>query len=163
MDSGFYSTELLRALRREKVRFTVSVPRSQAMWRALGEIPDSAWQKAEGMFGAEVEAELFHRVGGFTHGYFYGGEDEGLCLKLREQGSPSPNRESGRLVRGFARLIGVDLHSRAFPMDIGVLAGQAPAGPLNPVIAILRKARANSLRYRDELLVVDQIAQYMCE
>jgi Transposase DDE domain group 1 len=54
VDSGFYSTELLGALRREEVRFTVSVPRSTAMWRALEGIPDSAWQEAEGMAGAEV-------------------------------------------------------------------------------------------------------------
>ena len=54
MDSGFYSVALMRALRREEVRFTMSAPRSEAMWRALGEIPDSAWQEAEGMFGAEV-------------------------------------------------------------------------------------------------------------
>lgn len=33
-----------------------------------------------------IEAGLFHRVGGFTHGYFYGAEDDDLCFKVREQG-----------------------------------------------------------------------------
>jgi GT2 family glycosyltransferase len=35
-----------------------------------------------------VEAELFRRVGGFTHGYLYGSEDIDLCLKLRRAGTP---------------------------------------------------------------------------
>jgi GT2 family glycosyltransferase len=34
-----------------------------------------------------IERERFEAVGGMTHGYFYGGEDEDLCLKLRERGS----------------------------------------------------------------------------
>jgi GT2 family glycosyltransferase len=36
----------------------------------------------------------FDRVGGFSHGYVYGGEDVDLCLKLREAGLPV--RCSGR-------------------------------------------------------------------
>lgn len=54
VDSGFYSVALIRALREAEVRFTMSVPRSEGMWRALEGIPDSAWQEAEGMAGAEV-------------------------------------------------------------------------------------------------------------
>lgn len=33
-----------------------------------------------------VERDAFDRVGGFTHGYWYGGEDSDLSLKLRERG-----------------------------------------------------------------------------
>jgi hypothetical protein len=44
----------MRALRKAEVRFTISAPRSEGMWRALKGIPDSAWQEAEGMAGAEV-------------------------------------------------------------------------------------------------------------
>ncbi len=54
VDSGFYSVALMRALRKAEVRFTISAPRSEGMWRALKGIPDSAWQEAEGMAGAEV-------------------------------------------------------------------------------------------------------------
>ena len=42
VDSGFYSAELLRALREHEVTFTVSVPRSSAMWAALQRIEESA-------------------------------------------------------------------------------------------------------------------------
>lgn len=34
-----------------------------------------------------IERELFHELGGFEHGYFYGGEDVDLGLKLRARGS----------------------------------------------------------------------------
>lgn len=64
VDSGFYSAELMGVLRKEEVRFTMSAPRSQAMWRALEGIPDSAWQEAEGMPGAEV-AETTYAPGGW--------------------------------------------------------------------------------------------------
>jgi GT2 family glycosyltransferase len=33
-----------------------------------------------------IESDLFQRIGGFTHGYFYGAEDFDLLLKLREHG-----------------------------------------------------------------------------
>lgn len=64
VDSGFYSVALMRALRKEGVRFTMSAPRSEAMWRALEGIPDSAWREAEGMAGAEV-AETTYVPGGW--------------------------------------------------------------------------------------------------
>ncbi|MEX2081370.1 MAG: glycosyltransferase, partial [Dehalococcoidia bacterium] len=34
-----------------------------------------------------IDRGLFWAIGGFTHGYFYGGEDEDLSMKLRERGS----------------------------------------------------------------------------
>jgi hypothetical protein len=54
IDSAYYQIELLRALRAERACFTVSVPRSQAMWRAPSEIPEHAWQDALDMEGAQV-------------------------------------------------------------------------------------------------------------
>jgi len=33
-----------------------------------------------------IESKLFWDIGGFTHGYFYGGEDDDLALKLRAKG-----------------------------------------------------------------------------
>jgi hypothetical protein len=43
IDSAYYAMELLERLREEKANFTVSVPRSRAMWAALAEIPETAW------------------------------------------------------------------------------------------------------------------------
>jgi hypothetical protein len=54
IDSAYYATELLERLRRERARFTVSVPRNQAMWKALGRIPENAWTDATEMPGAQV-------------------------------------------------------------------------------------------------------------
>jgi hypothetical protein len=54
IDSAYYQLELLNALRAERARFTVSVPRNPAMWKALGEIPQGAWQDALQMPGAQV-------------------------------------------------------------------------------------------------------------
>jgi hypothetical protein len=54
IDSAYYAAELLQRLRRERARFTVSVPRNKAMWKALGQIPDDAWQDALDMPGAQV-------------------------------------------------------------------------------------------------------------
>jgi hypothetical protein len=66
IDSAYYAIELLERLRREKTRFTVSVPRNQAMWKALAKIPDSAWLDALDMPGAQV-AETTYRPGGWKH------------------------------------------------------------------------------------------------
>jgi Transposase DDE domain group 1 len=52
IDSAYYQLELLSRLRRERARFTVSVPRSQAMWKALAEIGEDAWQDALDMQGS---------------------------------------------------------------------------------------------------------------
>jgi len=54
VDSGFYRVELLRRLRERGATFTVSVPRSSAMWAALERIAESEWEPATEMAGAEV-------------------------------------------------------------------------------------------------------------
>ena len=54
IDSAYYQLELLERLRTERARFTVSVPRNQAMWKALAEIPEHAWQNVLDMQGAQV-------------------------------------------------------------------------------------------------------------
>ena len=66
IDSAYYAIELLERLREEKTRFTVSVPRSQAMWSALAQIPENAWVPALEMDGAQV-AETTYRPGGWKH------------------------------------------------------------------------------------------------
>src|SRR5512144_1765704 len=54
IDSAYYAVELLDALRRRRARFSVSVPRSQAIWKALAQIPEDAWSDALEMPGAQV-------------------------------------------------------------------------------------------------------------
>jgi hypothetical protein len=66
IDSAYYALDLLRALRAKQARFTVSVPRTGAMWSALERIPDDAWQPAIDMPGAEV-AETTYSPDGWRH------------------------------------------------------------------------------------------------
>jgi DDE family transposase len=66
IDSAYYQLELLERLRQEGSPFTVSVPRNQAMWKALSEIPEDSWQDAIEMPGAQV-AETTYRPGGWKH------------------------------------------------------------------------------------------------
>ncbi len=66
IDSAYYAVELLARLRRERARFTVSVPRNQAMWKALGQIPEHAWADALDMPGAQV-AETTYTPAGWRH------------------------------------------------------------------------------------------------
>jgi len=66
IDSAYYSAELLERLRVEGARFTVSVPRSEAIWKALSEIPGEAWREAIDMEGAQV-AETTYRPHGWKH------------------------------------------------------------------------------------------------
>jgi hypothetical protein len=66
IDSAYYAAGLLEALRKDKTRFTVSVPRNQAMWNALAEIPDAAWTDALDMPGAQV-AETSYAPAGWRH------------------------------------------------------------------------------------------------
>ena len=66
IDSAYYQLELLQALRAERARFTVSVPRNEAIWKALERIPDSAWEEAIDMPGAEV-AETTYKPSGWKH------------------------------------------------------------------------------------------------
>ena len=83
IDSAYYQLELLERLRQESSRFTVSVPRSQAMWKALAEIPEDAWQEAIEMPGAQV-AETTYRPEGWKH----------EPLRLTYGGCRSPPRRS---------------------------------------------------------------------
>lgn len=66
VDSAYYAGELLERLREEKTRFTVSVPRNQAMWAALSRIDETAWSDALDMPGAQL-AETTCRPGGWKH------------------------------------------------------------------------------------------------
>jgi hypothetical protein len=66
VDSAYYALGLLKALRTATARFTVSVPRTSAMWSALERVPDDAWQPATDMPGAEV-AETTYSPDGWTH------------------------------------------------------------------------------------------------
>jgi len=66
IDSAYYQLELLERLRRERARFTVSVPRSPAMWKALAAIGEDAWQDALEMEGAQV-AEITYTPSGWKH------------------------------------------------------------------------------------------------
>jgi hypothetical protein len=65
-DSGFYRIDLLADCRRRGVRFSISVPRSCAMWAALERIDEQAWAPADGLNGAEV-AETSYRPSGWKH------------------------------------------------------------------------------------------------
>ena len=65
-DSGFYRVELLRMLRREGVAFSISVPRSSAMWRALEGIGEAEWAPAIDFPGADV-AEAPYTPQGWEH------------------------------------------------------------------------------------------------
>jgi Transposase DDE domain group 1 len=53
-DTGFFRIELLADCRARGVRFSISVPRSSAMWSALERIADDAWEPAEALNDAEV-------------------------------------------------------------------------------------------------------------
>jgi len=66
IDSAYYAIELLRALRAKAARFTVSVPRTPAMWNALEQVPDDAWRPATDMPGAEI-AETTYTPSGWKH------------------------------------------------------------------------------------------------
>lgn len=65
-DAGFYRIELLRMLRREGVAFSISVPRSSAMWRALETIQEGDWAPAIDFGEAEV-AEATYCPEGWEH------------------------------------------------------------------------------------------------
>jgi len=65
LDSGFYRTDLLADCRARGARFSVSVPRSSAMWAALERIEEHDWAPAEGMERAEV-AETGYRPAGWA-------------------------------------------------------------------------------------------------
>jgi hypothetical protein len=62
-DSGFYRVDLLSDCRRRGVRFSISVPRSTAMWSALERIDDDAWTGAESLRDAEVAETAYAPTG----------------------------------------------------------------------------------------------------
>jgi hypothetical protein len=66
VDSAYYALELLERLRQQRSRLTVSVPRTQAMCKALGEIPEDAWTDALEMPGAQV-TEMTYTPAGWRH------------------------------------------------------------------------------------------------
>jgi len=74
VDSGFYRVELLRRLRERGATFTVSVPRSTAMWLALERISESKWEPAIEMAGAEVAKTTYSPKG-------WKGEPLGLIVR----------------------------------------------------------------------------------
>jgi DDE family transposase len=66
IDSAYYQLKLLEALRKAKSRFTVSVPRNQAMWRIAASILEDAWSDATDMPGAQI-AETTYKPEGWKH------------------------------------------------------------------------------------------------
>jgi hypothetical protein len=69
VDSAYYQLELLRVLRAERARFTLSLPRAEAVWAKLAEIPEQAWQQASELEGAQV-AETSYTPTGWEQGPF---------------------------------------------------------------------------------------------
>jgi hypothetical protein len=65
-DSGFYRVDLLADCRKRAVRFSISVPRSSAMWSALERIGEQAWAPADELADAEI-AESTHTPQGWEH------------------------------------------------------------------------------------------------
>jgi len=66
IDSAYYAVGLLSALRKANTQFTVSVPRTAAMWKLVGQIADNAWTDAHDLDGAQV-AELAYTPDGWKH------------------------------------------------------------------------------------------------
>jgi DDE family transposase len=66
IDSAYYAVALLGALRKAGARFTVSVPRTQAMWKLVAQIPDDGWADAHDLPGAQV-AEIAYTPDGWRH------------------------------------------------------------------------------------------------
>ena len=65
-DTGFYRVDLLHDCRERGVRFSISVPRSKAMWRALENIVEEQWQDAQELPDAHV-AESTYAPQGWEH------------------------------------------------------------------------------------------------
>ncbi len=66
IDSAYYTVGLLMALRTADARFTVSVARTDAMWKLNAQIPEQDWVDAIDLPGAQV-AEVAHTPRGWTH------------------------------------------------------------------------------------------------
>lgn len=65
-DAGFYRVDLLADCRAAGVRFSVSLPRTSAIWRVLERIGEQQWRPAEGLKDAEV-AETTYTPDGWEH------------------------------------------------------------------------------------------------
>jgi Transposase DDE domain group 1 len=66
IDSAYYQLKLLEALRKARARFSVSVPRNQAMWRIAAGIPEDAWSDATDMPAAQI-TETTYKPEGWKH------------------------------------------------------------------------------------------------
>ena len=63
IDSAYSAIGLLSALRKAGARFTVSVPRSEPMWKLIDTIPDGAWMHAQDLDGAQVAETTYTPAG----------------------------------------------------------------------------------------------------
>ena len=66
VDSAYYAVGLLIALRKAGARFTVSVPRTVAMWKLITQIGEDVWADARDLPGAQV-AEIAYTPTGWKH------------------------------------------------------------------------------------------------
>jgi hypothetical protein len=66
IDSAYYAVGLLVALRKAGARFTVSVPRTVAMWNLIAQIPPDAWTDALDLAGAQI-AQIAYTPAGWKH------------------------------------------------------------------------------------------------
>ena len=66
VDSAYYAVGLLIALRKAGAQFTVSVPRTVAMWKLVPQIGEDAWTDARDLAGAQV-AEIAYTPTGWKH------------------------------------------------------------------------------------------------
>jgi Transposase DDE domain group 1 len=79
-DTGFYRVDLLHDCRERGVRFSISVPRSKAMWRALENIAEEQWRDAQELPDAQVAESTYA-----PHGW----EHEPLRLIIRRVAHPA--------------------------------------------------------------------------
>ena len=124
-DAGFYRIELLRMLRRKGVSFSISVPRSLAMWRALEAIGDEDWAPAIDFGEAEV-AEAEYSPEGWEH--------EPLRLIVRRvafaaEGLASDPRARRRRSIPRAQLSLVDSGEASVAYGYSFLLTDMPGGP----------------------------------
>lgn len=54
LDSAYYTLELIEALREQRARFSISLPRTRSVWEALQGIAEEDWRQAGELPGAEV-------------------------------------------------------------------------------------------------------------
>ncbi|MCA1680328.1 MAG: transposase [Actinobacteria bacterium] len=66
VDCAYYAVGLLTALRKTDARFTVSVPRTAAMWKLVAQIPADAWADARDLPDAQI-AEIAYTPTGWKH------------------------------------------------------------------------------------------------